>query len=108
MIQDVMSVVCKSNAVFKKHRASERSITIQVTQPHESFLSEGLSLSLAAAAALYAAFEDVSLPDDLVMSGCLEITGRIGKVSHVREKAALAVQQGKTQMILAAENRMDV
>jgi|GEM_PF-2834489 len=108
MIQDVLGIVFKSNPQFKKHRAAERSITVQVTQPHESFLSEGLSLSLAAAAAVYAALEERSLPDELVMSGCLDINGRIRKVSHVSEKVFVALQQGKTHVVLPCENIADV
>jgi len=108
MVEEVLSVLFKNQPFFLSNRCADRHITIQVYQQQEGYLSEGLSLSLAAAAAVYCALTGRKLPGNVVFSGNLEITGRLKKIGHFMLKAQVAREQGKTVMILPKENEQDL
>ncbi len=108
MVQDLLAVVFKTQQFFKAYCCESRSITIQISQQQEGFLSEGLSLSLAAAVAVYCALTRRKLPGNMVFSGNLEITGRLNKISHLRLKAKVALENGKTVMVLPKSNENDL
>lgn len=107
-VRDVLSVLFRTDPRLRACGCADQAVSVQIVQPGEGFLSEGMSLSLAVAAAVYCAVARRKLPATVAFSGSLEITGRIKRVSDLELKLQVARDNGKTVLVLPGENRAQV
>lgn len=107
-VREVLSVLFRTDPRLRACGCADRAVSVQIVQPGEGFLSEGMSLSLAVVAAVYCAVARRKLPAAVAFSGSLEITGRIKRVSDLELKMQVARDNGKTVLVLPEENRTQV
>ena len=91
---------------IERAKIEENGVHIHV--PAGAVPKDGPSAGVTMATALYSAYTDRPVPNDLAMTGELTLSGLVLPVGGIKEKLLAAHRAGKHKVILPAENESDL
>lgn len=97
------------SAIIKKHLGSDianKDIHIQFLQTYEGV--EGDSASISIATAVFSAFAEIPIRQNIAMTGSLSVRGEVLPVGGVSSKVEAAIETGMKVVIVPYNNKSDI